>query len=116
MKLMPSSSTAFRIVSACQSVTGRPPQIRDPRISMAPKLNRVTFRPVRPKTEVVNASDTIHLLDLYELLLIDIIRKIVLGDDRTNNMPESAPREIECTGLEVGSVKVAFSPGFQVYA
>src|SRR6478609_5262422 len=58
MKLMPSSSTIFRIVSACPSVTGRPPQIRESRISMAPKLKRVTFRPVRPKTEVGNASDT----------------------------------------------------------
>jgi len=71
-------------------VTGRPFQIRDPRISMAPKLIRVTFRPVRPKTEIGNGSDTIYLLYLYRVLLIDIIRKIVIGGDRTNSMPVRA--------------------------
>src|SRR5687767_11521415 len=73
MKLMPSSSTVLRIVSACPSVTGRPSQIRDPRISIAPKLNRVTCKPVRPKTEVGSASDTIDILSLFQVSLIDII-------------------------------------------
>src|SRR6266540_1993501 len=81
MKLMPSSSTVFRIVSACRSVTGRPFQIREPRISIAPKLNRVTSRPVRPKTEVGKVLDIIYLHDLQNTSFINIIRNNTTCDE-----------------------------------
>jgi hypothetical protein len=46
---------------------------------MAPKLNRVTSRLVRPKTDLGNASDTIYLL--YQISLINIIYEFVMGED-----------------------------------
>src|SRR5262245_23915342 len=54
MKFTPESRTAFSNVSTCGSVTGRPPQTRGPRNSMAPKPSRVTFSPVRPSVAVGN--------------------------------------------------------------
>jgi len=53
---------------------------------MAPKLNRVTFRPVRPRIEVANAVDTMDFLSLTQVSLIPIICLILICDILTRRM------------------------------